>query len=169
MIAPATAITRGEEFLAPLQFVPHIDLLLQTLRINRDRLNSRSKIAIDTRLLRALLRSIAAAMPFSAEFYLATYPDIAEAHAAGDVADLHEHFIESGYFEGRLGAAPEVDEAFYLSTYKDVAQGAQKGEIMSGAEHYLRTGASEGRIPNARLRGTIDNWMALLRDELGRG
>jgi hypothetical protein len=153
-----------EGCLTPLQYVPHIDLLLQTLRINRERLGSRSKIAIDTKLLRALLRALAARMPFSEEFYLATYPDLAEAHAVGKVPDLHEHFIESGFFEGRCGAPPEVDEAYYTGLYKDVGQAVLRGDIKSGADHYLRTGIAEGRVPNAVLRGAIDNWMALLRD-----
>jgi hypothetical protein len=158
-----------EGFLTPSQYVPHIDLLLQTLRINRERLSSRSKIAIDTKLLRGLLQALAASMPFSEEFYLESYSDIAEAHSVGKVPDLRQHFIESGYFEGRFGAPPEVDEAFYTSMYKDVGQAALRGDIKSGAEHYLRTGAAEGRVPNALLRGAIDNWMTLLRDESGRG
>jgi hypothetical protein len=154
--------------LSPSPYVPHIDLLLQTLRINRERLNSRSKIAIDTKLLRALLQALAASMPFSEEFYVESYSDLAEAHSVGKVPDLHLHFIESGFFEGRFGAPPPVDEAFYTSTYRDVGQAVLRGDVKSGAEHYLRTGAAEGRVPNEALRGTIDNWMALLRDEASR-
>ena len=155
--------------MTPSQYVPHIDLLLQTLRINRERLNSRSKIAIDTKLLRGLLQALAASVPFSEEFYLEKYPDIAEAHSVGKVPNLHEHFVQSGFFEGRFGAPPEVDEGFYTNLYKDVGQAALRGDIRSGAEHYLRTGAAEGRVPNPALRSVIDNWMALLRDETNRG
>lgn len=36
-------------------YIPHIDLLLQALRVNRDRLNSKSKIAIDAKLLKTLM------------------------------------------------------------------------------------------------------------------
>lgn len=154
--------------MSPAKYVPHIDLLLQALRINRERLSSRSKIAIDTKLLRGLLQALAASAPFSEEFYLEAYADIAEAHSVGKVPDLHQHFLESGFFEGRFGAAPEVDEAFYTSIYKDVGQAVLRGDIKSGAEHYLRTGAAEGRIPNPAMRGTVEGWMMLLRDEGGR-
>lgn len=150
------------------EYVPHIDLMLQALRINRERLNSRSKIAIDTKLLRGLLQAVAASMPFSDDFYLASYPDIAEAHSVGKVPDLRQHFIEAGFFEGRFGAPPPVDEAFYTSTYRDVGQAVLRGDIKSGTEHYLRTGAAEGRLPSESLRGAVDGWMSLLRDEASR-
>jgi hypothetical protein len=152
----------------PPTYVPHVDLLLQALRVNRERLNSRSKIAIDARLLKALLTAIVARGPFSEAFYKQTYPDIAEAHASGAIPDLHQHFIESGYFEGRFGAPPEVDEAFYTSTYKDVGQAVLRGDIASGTEHYLRSGAAEGRLPREEAREELDAWMSVLRDD-GRG
>jgi hypothetical protein len=62
-----------------VEYVPHIALLLDALRVNRERLDSRSKIAIDARLLRTLLQALGETLPFSSEFYLQTYPDIAEA------------------------------------------------------------------------------------------
>ena len=144
-------------------YLPHIDLLLQAMRINRDRLNSRSKIAIDARLLRLLLQAAVAHAPFSAEFYETTYPDIAAAAAGGKIPDLHRHFIETGYFEGRVGAPPEVDEAFYLSSYKDVANAIGRGEVESAAEHFLLSGVSEGRIPNAAIKPEMEAWMSILR------
>ncbi len=148
-------------------YIPHVDLLLQAMRINRDRLNSRSKIAVDARLLRTLLQNIVVHLPFSAEFYETTYPDIAEAVASGKIPDLHRHFVETGYFEGRIGAPPPVDETYYSNLYKDVAQAAARGDVTSGAEHYQRSGASEGRIPNAESKPEIDVWMGILRVNTG--
>lgn len=149
-------------------YVPHIDLLLQSLRINRDRLNSKSKIAIDAKLLKTLLQAVVAQAPFSEAFYRETYPDLAEAHAAGLIPDLHQHFVESGYFEGRFGAPPPLDEAYYTSTYRDVGQAVLKGDVESGLEHYLRSGAAEGRLPNEAIRPAVEAWMQVLRDD-GRG
>ncbi len=144
-------------------YLPHIDLLLQSMRINRDRLNSRSKIAVDAKLLRTLLQRIVMQLPFSAEFYETTYPDIGEAAAAGKIPDLHRHFVETGFFEGRLGCAVEVDEEFYTGLYKDVALAVQRGDVVSGADHYMRSGAAEGRIPNPALKPEIDVWTGILR------
>ena len=144
-------------------YLPHIDLLLQAMRINRDRLNSRSKIAIDARLLRTLIQAIIVHLPFSAEFYQATYPDIALAAAAGHIPDLHRHFVETGFFEGRAGAPPQVDEPFYRALNADVAQAIARGDVGSGAEHYLVSGAAEGRVPNAATRSDVETWMSILR------
>jgi hypothetical protein len=145
--------------------MPHVDLLLHALRVNRERLSSKSKIAIDAKLLRGLVQAIIARSPFSDDFYLRTYPDIAEAHAAGTIPDLHRHFIESGFFEGRFGAPPTVDEAFYTSYYKDVGLAVTRGEIPSATEHYLRQGAAEGRIPNREVKPEVDYWISVLRDD----
>ncbi len=147
------------------EYLPHIDLLLQALRINRARLNSKSKIAIDAKLLRGLIQTAVARAPFSEDFYLRTYPDIAEAHAAGTISDVQRHYVEAGFFEGRLGTPPSVDETFYTSYYKDIGQAVTRGEIPSATEHYMRQGAAEGRIPNRQVKPDVDFWISILRDD----
>ena len=147
------------------EYLPHIDLLLQALRVNRERLNSKSKIAIDAKLLRNLLQMVVSQLPFSEEFYAQTYPDLADAHASGKIPDLHEHFIDSGFLEGRFGAPPPIDEGYYTKLYRDVATAVERGDVTSAAEHYMRSGASEGRIPNPALKPVIDHWNTLLRDD----
>jgi len=150
-------------------FFPHIDLLLKALRIHRDRLSSASKVAIDVRLLRLLMEPAIRSLPFSVEFYRREYPDVDGAMRAGTVTDPHRHFVESGYFEGRLGAPPVVDEAFYLKTYPDVAMAIRRGEVETATQHYIRAGAAEGRLPSAAARPSVERWMALLRDDPARG
>jgi hypothetical protein len=147
------------------EYLPHIELLLQALRINRERLSSKSKVAIDAKLLRGLIQAITARTAFSPEFYLQTYPDIADAHAEGNIPDLQRHFVEAGYFEGRFGAPPPVDEAFYTTYYKDVGQAVARGDITSATEHYLRQGAAEGRVPNRQIKLEVDSWSSVLRDD----
>ena len=145
-------------------FVPHIDLLLQSMRITRERLNSRSKVAIDTRLLRSLLTSLAEQLPFDPEFYLAHNADVAAAYESGEITDLHRHFAQSGFIEGRLGAAPAVDEPFYAASYKDIGAAIRRGDIASATEHYVIAGAAEGRIPSEAMRPSIERWAAVLSD-----
>ena len=145
-------------------YIPHIDLLLQALRISRDRLGSKSKIAIDAKLLKMLIQTMVANAPFSEEFYKQNYPDLAAAQTAGQIPDLHQHFVETGFFEGRFGAPPPIDEAYYTSTYKDVGQAVLKGDVVSGTEHYLRSGAAEGRVPNEEIRADLEAWMLVLRE-----
>jgi hypothetical protein len=147
----------------PSDYFPHVDLLLQAMRINRDRLNGRGKVAIDARLLRLLIQCVIARLPFSAEFYAATYPDIAAAASAGQIPDLHRHYVETGYFEGRQGAPPPVDDAYYRAAYRDVAQAIAAGQVVSATDHYMRSGAAEGRVPAAALAEDIARWMSVLR------
>jgi len=143
--------------------LPHIDLLTQAMRIPPERLDGRAKIAIDAPLLRLILQSLVSLMPFSEAFYRESYADLAAAAAAGRIADLHRHFVETGYFEGRLGAPPDVHEAFYLAAYPDVAQAVARGDMASAREHYLRAGAAEGRVPSPDQAREVDAWMRLLK------
>ena len=171
-LQPPTGLVPSGPGVSPLAtqaYIPHIDLLLRSLRINRERLTSRSKLAIEARLLCALLQELAAWQPFSVEFYLKSYPDIADAYAAGTITDLHRHFIDSGYLEGRLGAPVAVDEAFYCATYPDIAEAIALGTVASATEHYLRCGAAEGRLPAEALRPVVEHWMGLLNNDPPRG
>lgn len=143
-------------------YLPHVDMVLQSLRISRDRLDSRSKVAVDPRLLIQILRQIAAQLPFDESFYLTAYDDVAVAHNRGDISDLHRHFVDAGFFEGRLGAEPQVDAAFYLATYPDVGRAIAAGQIGSAQEHYLQRGAAEGRAPSPALAGEVERWMSVL-------
>jgi hypothetical protein len=152
-----------EKPLQATQYVPHVDLLTQSMRITRERLNSRSKIAIDAKLLRLILQNLVSLLPFSEVFYRDTYADLAAASAAGHIPDLHRHYVETGFFEGRMGAPPDIDEAFYIDAYPDVAGAIERGEVGSAVEHYMRSGAAEGRIPSPALKPEIDSWMSLMR------
>ena len=142
--------------------LPHATQLLQSLRISRERLDTRSKVAINTSLLRALLREAIRNMPFDEEFYREANPDLAAAQAEGEIADLHEHYVAQGYLEGRVAMPPAVDEAFYLSTYTDVGDALRRGDIGSAREHYLRSGAAEGRLPSPAFRPVYEHWAAIL-------
>ena len=82
------------------------------------------------------------------DWYLAQYPDVAEAIAAGSIASAKQHFIDNGYFEGRLPFAIHVDEEWYLKEYPDVAESIKNGFESSAQEHFVREGYKEGRLPS---------------------
>jgi len=149
----------------PAPYLPHADLLMQALRISRDRLDSRSKIAVDPRLLLHVLRQIVATQPFDEAFYLATYEDIAAAHGRGEIGDLHRHFVEAGFLEGRMGAPPAVDQDYYLATYPDVGRAIAAGQIASAMDHYVQRGATEGRAPNPAAAADVARWAVILNPE----
>ena len=94
-------------------------------------------------IVKSLLRGIA----FEEKWYIAKYPDVAEAVRAGAFRSGRQHFIDVGYFEGRRPREFDVDETWYLKTYPDVAEGIGKGEIKSAHEHFNDHGYEEGRFP----------------------
>ena len=96
-------------------------------------------------VLKSLLRTVA----FDEKWYLAKYPDVAEAVSAGIFASGRHHFSEVGYFEGRRPGDFEVDEKWYVATYPDVAEGIKKGKIKSPRQHFNDHGYDEGRRPAA--------------------
>ena len=79
------------------------------------------------------------------KWYLTQYPHLAGALEDGLIKSARNHFIHSGYFEGRLPGEPEFDEAWYLAQYPDVAEGITRGEIQSARQHFLEYGYEEGR------------------------
>ena len=84
-------------------------------------------------IVKLLLRGVTVDDPW----YLATYPDVAEAIEAGMFKSAKHHFVENGYFEGRRPAQFEVDEEWYLTTYPDVTDGIEAGKIVSATKQCI--------------------------------
>ncbi|MBR0681725.1 glycosyltransferase [Roseomonas eburnea] len=84
----------------------------------------------------AYMASLARTGLFDADFYLATYPDIA---AAG--IEPFEHFYDHGYREGRR-PNPYFDPLWYLGQHPDVVAGG-----LNPLLHYALHGDAEGRKP----------------------
>jgi hypothetical protein len=132
------------------------------MMLSRERLSTGSKAAVSIPVLKSILSIAIAALPFDEEFYLSTYPDIRNAINAGLIGDPKAHFVEEGYFEGRLGALPNFDEGFYKDTYPDVAVAIAKGEVRSAFDHYIGGGAVEGRSANRDDMEASKRWTSLL-------
>ncbi len=141
--------------------LPHGRLLLDGLSLTIERLQSSSKIAVSLPLLRAIISVAVSEMPFDPVFYLGMYPDIRHAYEAGRITDLRNHFIETGYFEGRFGTEPRFDEEFYQNTYPDVSEALTAGKANSAFDHYVRAGAFEGRHPTAIDQESNNQWTKL--------
>jgi hypothetical protein len=82
---------------------------------------------------------------FDADWYLAVYPDIAEAVEAGRFASAWAHYKDFGRAEGRLPMAPPFNEQFYLNNNPDVRRAIERGEFLSALDHYVKCGHAEGR------------------------
>jgi hypothetical protein len=94
-----------------------------------------------------LLKLMISGIHVDEDWYVRAYDDIGQAIKAGGVRSARQHFINDGYFEGRLPAPIRVDEAWYLRRYPDVAEGIRKGILNSAQEHFDMDGYKEGRLP----------------------
>jgi hypothetical protein len=94
-----------------------------------------------------LLRRLIAGVEVDEAWYLAEYPDIAEAIRKGTVQSPRVHFVNDGYFEGRKPFPILVDERYYLAENTGVADFVRKGILTSGQQHFDENGYAEGRLP----------------------
>ena len=142
--------------------LPNGRILLATLTLTPDMLRALPKVPVPVPALRKLLGVVVAASPFDEDFYATAYPDLAKARDSGAIKDLRTHFVEHGYFEGRLGSKPHVDDKFYLRMYPDVALAIANGEVESAYDHYMRAGAAEGRFASRADMQVCKHWEQLL-------
>ena len=95
-----------------------------------------------------LLRPTLQRIRFDAEYYRRANPDLAAAETAGQIASLHQHYLEHGYFEDRLPCRVEVDAGWYTLSYPDVGEAIIAGRVVSPTWHFENFGFREGRLPS---------------------
>lgn len=121
------------------------DELQNRLRIvpSRGRLNV--EIARDD--LIALIKELLRAVPVDAEWYCAAYPDVAQTIDSGMLASAAAHYVEWGYFEGRIPFEIAIDPEWYMSRYDHVRTEPTRGVAGSAQDHFIRVGYKEGCRP----------------------
>jgi hypothetical protein len=128
-----------------VKYLPPFELLRRTVEISTHRGELRVGLAYDdfVKLIRLLISGI----EMDEAWYLSQNQDVAAAVQEGTIASARDHFVNEGYFEGRLPFPLVVDEEWYLATYPDVADGVGKGIIASAEQHFRYDGHREGRLP----------------------
>ena len=126
-------------------YVVPFQVLLDRIEPSHDAGNGRFELSREQ--LYSMIRALLVSVPVDEEWYISTYPDVAQAIQDGAIKSAKEHFLSNGYFEGRLPAPLIVDEEFYVSEYPDVAESLELGEITSAQEHFELHGCAEGRQP----------------------
>jgi hypothetical protein len=143
-------------------YVPDYAAILQAISSTSEAVEGAPHVEVPASLFKFLLQIAVAQADFNEEGYLAANPDIAAAVRAGTLDSARLHYIRFGFFEGRKGATPAVDERWYLRTYPDVEAGVRTGRVSSAAEHFAVAGASEGRSPASRYESDAAHWKAAL-------
>jgi hypothetical protein len=94
-----------------------------------------------------LIRRLIVGVEVDEKWYLERYQDIAQAIQEGIVSSARSHFVNDGYFEGRVPFSIAVDEKYYLSHNPGVADYVRQGMLQSGQQHFDENGYKEGRLP----------------------
>jgi hypothetical protein len=131
---------------AALNYVPPFDVIKQLVDLSASNGQLVATASYDN--LMTMIKLLLSAAVVDENWYLANYPDVAEAISKGTVASARRHFIDDGYFEGRLPFGIAVDETWYRSKYPDVAESIMRGTDVSGQAHFFRSGYKEGRMPS---------------------
>jgi hypothetical protein len=130
-----------------VKYLPPFDLIRRMVEVSTVRGELRVSLSYDDFI--RIMRLMIAGIEVDETWYLAQHEDIARAINGGTVASAKRHFVDDGYFEGRLPFPMPVDERWYLEQNPDVAEGVRKGTITSGEQHFAEDGYREGRLPTA--------------------
>jgi hypothetical protein len=128
-----------------MRYVPPFDLMRRMVEVSTVRGELRVSMSYDDFI--KILRMMITGIEIDENWYLATHEDIARAIAGGSVASARQHFVDDGFFEGRLPFPMPVDERWYLEQYPDVADSVRKGIVGSAQQHFAEDGYREGRLP----------------------
>jgi len=139
-------------------YVPHYDAILHAIGTSREKMADKTEVTIPVSLFKFLLKIALTNGEFNLAGYLAANRDIQDAAKKGQVPDPKVHYANFGFFEGRRGATPEVDENWYRRNYSDIANAVRKGDIASGGEHFNTIGAEEFRAPAAEYLADTTAW-----------
>ena len=93
-----------------------------------------------------LVRQLIADVSVDEDFYLATYPDVAEGIRNGIVADAQDHYIRFGYVEGRLPHLEGFDPLRYREAYPDLTGREPSMTAEELVQHFVHHGHREGRV-----------------------
>jgi hypothetical protein len=128
-----------------VKYLPPFETLKSYVTISN--VKGELKVSCSYENLVQILRQLIIGIEVDEEWYLGRYPDIAGAIDEGTVKSARLHFVNDGYFEGRLPSPIHVDERYYLSQNADVVEFVRKGQLKSGQQHFEENGYSEGRLP----------------------
>lgn len=128
-----------------MKYLPPFELIRRSIEISTVRGELRVNLSYDNfvKILRMMIKGI----EVDEAWYSSAYEDIGSAVKGGVVRSAKQHFVDDGYFEGRLPFPILIDERWYLAENPDVAESIRKGVVESAQDHFNRDGYREGRLP----------------------
>jgi hypothetical protein len=128
-----------------VKYLPPFELIRRSIEISTVRGELRVNVSYEdfVKILRTMIQGI----EVDESWYARAYEDIGSAVRDGLVRSAKQHFVDDGYFEGRLPFPMKVDEAWYLAQNPDVADSIRKGIVDTAQDHFDKDGYREGRLP----------------------
>ncbi len=128
-----------------MKYLPPFELIRRSIEISTVRGELRVNLSYENfvDILRTMIRGV----EVDEAWYARAYEDIGNAVKAGALRSSRQHFIDDGYFEGRLPFPIMVDERWYLTQNPDVADSIRNGAVESAQDHFVKDGYREGRLP----------------------
>jgi hypothetical protein len=128
-----------------VRYLPPFEVLKPMMNVTSAR--GRTRVDMTYEDLQKMIRTLLTVVEVDETFYLSRNPDVAAGIRQGEIRSAQEHFVDHGYFEGRLPYRIEVDEKWYAESHPDLADSLGKGEYATAQEHFDGPGYSEGREP----------------------
>ncbi|HTW71936.1 MAG TPA: hypothetical protein VME47_18770 [Acetobacteraceae bacterium] len=128
-----------------MRYVPPFDLIRRSVEISTVKGELRVNLSYEEFI--RILKMMIAGIEVNEAWYVQTYEDIGKAITDGSVKSAQQHFVDDGYFEGRLPFPMQVDDKWYLQQNPDVADSVRRGALLSGQAHFDEDGYREGRLP----------------------
>jgi hypothetical protein len=138
---PSECFPKGEN----VRYLPPFELIRRSIEISTVRGELRVNVSYEDFV--AILRTMIRGIEVDEAWYARSYEDIGNAVNNGIVGSSKQHFVDDGYFEGRLPFPILVDERWYLTENPDVAESISKGAVVSAQDHFEKDGYREGRLP----------------------
>jgi hypothetical protein len=128
-----------------VRYVPPFDLIRRSVEISTVKGELRVNLSYEEFI--RILKMMIAGIEVNDDWYTRTYEDIGKAIKDGAVTSAQQHFVDDGYFEGRLPFPMQVDEKWYLQQNPDVADSVRRGALATAQAHFDEDGYREGRLP----------------------
>jgi hypothetical protein len=128
-----------------MKYLPPFDVLKSYMTM--ETVNGELMVSCSYEHFVEMLRRMIAGISVDAGWYRSRYPDIAEAIDQGIVGSPQKHFVDDGYFEGRVPFEIKVDERYYLTANPGVSDFVRRGLLTGGQQHFDENGYQEGRLP----------------------
>lgn len=128
-----------------MPYLPPFDALRGRLQISGS--GSAAKASLSYEDFLGVLKRLLADIVVDDSWYRQANPDVERGIKAGILQSPRQHFLDHGYFEGRLPFPIKVDTGWYLKQYPDVAEDVRTGRVTSAQAHFDESGYREGRLP----------------------